>query len=137
MKPTAKVLKTEGNIATVLLKNPEACHSCDFARFCHIEDTGREIICKNNKGASIGDVVELDIKRKNIILATLLTFMLPIFLLVGGTIIGKFLWQTEIAGFLIGMGFIFLYFAGLFFIKRKLLKKNYFLPEIVNIKESY
>ena len=130
------VIKTKKNRATVLIELPQNCDACEFSKFCRIDKNGREIVCINNKGAKVGDVVQLDTKKRHLVIATFLNFILPLLFLIGGVIIGKKIWQTELAGFMLGMTLFVLYFFVFLFIDKKLLKGGHFLPEIVRIKEK-
>jgi len=135
MNAIGKVIKTNKNRATVLIEQPENCESCEFAKFCRIDKKGREIICRNDRSAKIGDIVQLDTK-KNLFIATVLNFVIPLFFLIGGVLIGKNIWQTDLAGFLSGMSLMVLYFLVFFFIDKQILKSGHFLPEIVSIKQK-
>jgi len=136
MEEIGKVIKTNKNRATVLIEQPENCESCEFANFCRIDKKGREIVCRNNKSASIGDIVQLNTKKRNFFVATFLNFVLPLFFLIGGVLIGKKVWQTDIAGFLSGMSLMVLYFFVFLFVDKQILKSGHLLPEIVSIKKK-
>jgi positive regulator of sigma E activity len=133
MEEIGKVIKTNKNKATVLIKNPQSCDSCEFSKFCRIEKKGREIICWNHKGAKEGDIVQLYTSNKNFFIATALNFILPILILLGGVILGKKFFRTDLAGFATGMGGMAIYFFVFFFIDKKTLKKGILLPEIAKI----
>ncbi len=136
MKIIGKVIKVDGSLATVFIENTQGCESCEFAKFCHIDKKAREIICRNEKGAKVGDIVQLDTSNKNVFKASVLNFLLPLFFLTGGIAIGKRIWKTDLAGFLLGMGSMVLYFSLFFFLDKKILKSGHLLPEIVRIKEK-
>jgi len=135
METTGKVIKVDGALATVFIENTQSCDSCELAKFCRIDKKGREIICRNNKGAQVGDLVCLNTSNKDIFKATFLNFILPIFLLVCGVVLGRKICQTDLAGFILGMSLMLLYFCSMLFIDRKILKGNHLLPEIVSIKK--
>jgi positive regulator of sigma E activity len=136
MEETGKVIKTKKNRATVLIELPQNCDACEFSKFCRIDKNGREIVCINNKGAKVGDVVQLYTTKRNLVIATFLNFVFPLLVLIVGVVIGKKIWQTEGAGFMLGMTLTFLYFFVFLFIDKKLLKGDHFLPEIVVIKQK-
>lgn len=135
MEEIGKVIKTDKKRATVLIELPSSCDSCEFSNFCHIDKKGRVIICKNDKGAKTGDLVQIGIRERNFYTAIVLNFVLPIFFLIGGILIGKKIWLTDLAGFVLGMISIALYFSVFLFIDKKILKGGHLLPEILNIKE--
>jgi len=136
MEETGKVIKTNKNRATVLIEPPQSCDSCEFAKFCRIDKKGREIVCRNEKGAAVGDIVQIETSNKNIFKAIVLNFVLPLFFLTGGVLAGKKLWQTDLAGFMLGMSLTVLYFFLFLFIDKKILKSGQLLPVIVKIKEK-
>jgi positive regulator of sigma E activity len=135
MEEIGKVIKTNKNRATVLIAFPDSCDSCEFASFCRKDKKGKEVVCKNDIDANIGDIVVLDTKGRNVVLAIGLNFILPLFFLIGGILLGKKIWGTDLAGFLLGMGLMFLYFFVFLFVDKKILKSGSLLPEIVKIKK--
>ena len=136
MEETGKVIKTDKNRATVLIELPLGCDSCEFSKFCRIDKNGRVIVCKNAQDAKIGDLVQIRIREKFFYTAIVLNFVLPLFFLVGGILLGKKIWQTDLAGFLLGISLIVLYFSVFLFVDKVLLKGGHLLPEIVRIKEK-
>ena len=135
MEETGKVIKTDGFLATVFMENIQSCDSCEFAKFCRIDKKGREIICRNDKGAKVGDIVQIDTSNKNVFKAMVLNFVLPLFFLICGVAAGKKFLQTDLAGFMLGMFLMVLYFILFLFIDKKILKSGQLLPEIVKIKK--
>jgi positive regulator of sigma E activity len=133
MEEIGKVIKTNKNKATVLIEKSQSCDSCEFSNFCRIDKRGREIICWNHKGAKEGDIVQLYTSKKNFFIATALNFILPLFILIGGVILGNKIFRTDLAGFIAGMGSMAIYFLVFLFIDKKTLKKGILLPEIAKI----
>lgn len=136
MEVIGTVTKTDGALATVFIENTQSCDSCELAKFCRIDKKGREIKCRNDKGAHVGDVVSLYTSSKNIFKAALLNFAIPLFLLVCGAILGRRIWQTDLAGFFLGISLLALYFFLILFIDRNFLKESGLLPEIIRIKNK-
>ncbi len=136
MEEIGKVIKTNKNRATVLIELPENCESCELAKFCRIDKRGREILCRNDKSAEAGDIVQLNTREKNLFIATVLNFVIPLFFLTGGVLLGKKVWQTDLAGFLSGMSLMVLYFFVFLFVDKQILKSGHLLPEIVSIKKK-
>lgn len=134
MEEIGKVIKTDKNFATVKIDLPSNCESCEFSNFCRIDKNAREIICRNDKGAKTGDIVKIGTTKRNFYIATILNFILPLLLLIGGVIIGKILWQSDLAGFLSGMFLMVFYFLVFLFIDKYLLKRGRLVPEIIDIK---
>ncbi len=137
MRETGVIVEVNENKATVLLPDSEGCGACDFSSLCHPGEGGRQIICINDKGAAIGDVVEVDTSGKNVVLVVVLNFVLPLIFLVMGILLGKKLWETDLAGFLSGIGLLILYFFVFLFIDKRIVKSGLLLPKIIRIKESH
>ena len=135
METIGRVIKVNGTLATVFIENIQGCDSCEFAKFCRIDKKGREIICRNDKGAKVGDIVQLDTSNKNVFKAMVLNFLLPLFFLIGGVTAGKKILQTDLAGFLLGMFLMVLYFILFLFIDKKILKRGQLLPVIIKIRK--
>lgn len=136
MEETGKVIKTDKNRATVLIELPLGCDSCEFSKFCRIDKNGRAIVCKNDKDAKPGDLVQIGIRENFFYTAIILNFVLPLFFLVGGILLGKKIWQTDLAGFMSGISLIVIYFSVFLFVDKKILKVGHLLPEILKIKEK-
>jgi len=130
MEGIGKVIKTTENKATVLIENAPGCKSCAFSKFCRLDKEESEIICWNRKDAKTGDIVQLYTSNKNFFIATALNFILPLLILIGGVLLGKKIFRTELAGFAAGMGSIAIYFLTFSVIDKKTLKKSTLLPEI-------
>ncbi len=136
MSPAGIVVDIDKNIATVKLVEFDECEGCEFSRFCSVGKGEKKIICKNNKGANVGDLVEVDTSRRNLLLAGLINFIFPLLLLVIGVLLGAKIWKSELLGFLLAISFIILYFLLFRFIDRAIIKSGKIIPEIINIKRQ-
>jgi len=136
MEEIGKVIKINKKQATVQIELPESCDSCEFSKFCRIDKKEREIVCINDLEAKTGDIVRIGTKNRNFYIAIFLNFLLPLFVLISGILIGKKIWQTDLAGFILGMGNLLLYFLIFFFIDKNIYKSGKLLPEILSIKKK-
>jgi len=136
MEEIGTVIKTNKNQATVLIELPEGCDSCEFSHFCRIDKKEREIVCINSRGAKTGDIVRIGTKNRSFYIAIIVNFLLPLFVLISGVLIGKKIWQTDLAGFILGMGSMIVYFAVFFLIDKQIYKSGKLLPEILSIKKK-
>jgi sigma-E factor negative regulatory protein RseC len=136
MEEIGKVIKTKKNKATVLIELPPDCESCEFSQFCRIDKNKREIICINNQGAKKGDVVLIGTKNRNFYIAIFFYFLLPLFLLISGILLGQKIWRKDLAGFILGMGSLIVYFTVFFFLDKQIYKSGKLLPEILSIKKN-
>ena len=96
-----------GKIVEVALKRSEACEKC---KLCH--DVGQGMVgieAVNEVGAKREDVVEIEIPSAELVKGSLVVFLLPIFFLVVGYLVGVNL-AGEIAGVICSLIFLFLSF---------------------------
>ena len=136
MAPMGIVVLTNGNNATVVLKEYSECEGCEFSRFCNIGKSGRRIICNNNKRARVGDLVEVDSTKKNLVIAGVLNFVFPLLLLIIGIIIGLKVWKSELFGFILAILFLILYFLIFIYVDKKIIKSGKIIPEVLRILSS-
>lgn len=136
MVPMGVVVDTDNNIATVALLECGECDNCEFSSFCNVGKGGRKIICSNNKGAKVGDLVEVGSTGKNALFAGVLNFLLPLLLLAVGIILGLTIWKSELLGFILAMLFVILYFLFFTFMDKKIVKSGKIIPKILSIEES-
>jgi len=135
MSRTGVVVKIDKNKATVALEEKDECEGCEFSRFCNVSKGGRRILCNNNKSVKVGDLVEVDSKGKNILLAGVFNFLIPILLVVVGIIIGLKIWKSELISFLLGISLLILYFLVFKFIDRWFINTGRIIPEILKVLE--
>ena len=86
MREQGVVTKALGlQLVEVAFQRTEACKNC---RACHIiNDKDMAIEAVNEVGARVDDLVEIDIPSKEIVRASIIVFMIPIFCLIAGYLI--------------------------------------------------
>lgn len=83
-----EVIKVEGNEAVVKLTPGEECEHCDAKILCHSNGDGTRIMrVKNQLGAKVGDLVDLEEKGNLMLGMALMQFGLPLLGMVAGMII--------------------------------------------------
>jgi sigma-E factor negative regulatory protein RseC len=105
VKETGRVLRiVDPHIAEVEIRSGSACAKCGI---CHFDRGGvLSMEAKNDIGASVGDVVEVEIPEGRVILSSLMIFIFPIIAFFGG-----YLLRGLVSGVIcLALYLIFLYF---------------------------
>ena len=91
MQEEGVVLETMGGLAQVETAQQEACKSCGARGACQTlgGDKRRVIAAVNQVGAQAGDRVMLAMARKGVLGASFLVYMVPVFALLAGALVGK------------------------------------------------
>ena len=121
--------------AVIKVSYNEECAKCGM---CLKKDKFMLLTASNDLNAKVGDLVKVERVKEVKFTAILLTFLIPLFLLVIGVVIGILL-HNELLSVAFGVGLIALWYLILAFIDKKFSKsKNYSLKviEIVRSKEN-
>ena len=78
MIPTGTITRLEGEYACVLLVRQSACQSCRACSLGQSENKQLEVRALNKVNATLGDIVELDLKGNSGLKAALLTYAVPL-----------------------------------------------------------
>jgi sigma-E factor negative regulatory protein RseC len=101
-----------GNLVEVAFQRTAACEKC---KLCHDLERGMVgIEAVNNIGAKREDIVEIDIPSGEMVKGSMVVFLLPIFFLVVGYLIGSALTEgSELVGVISGIVFLALSFLAI------------------------
>ncbi|MGA1865590.1 MAG: SoxR reducing system RseC family protein [bacterium] len=78
--------------ALVRIKKTDACHGCPSAGLCHMGGSGeREVLARNPFGARKGERVEIEINDGLLLKASFIIYMLPLFGLLMGALLGRWI----------------------------------------------
>jgi sigma-E factor negative regulatory protein RseC len=142
MKEAGKVIDLKGEFAIVELARSKACKSCGV---CYMAADQKKMLTEalNLAHAGIGDCVYLELESKNILIASLVVYVLPLVFLILGYLVGAFFTSiffgqqfAEAGG--IGLGFVCLAFS-YFIIKlvdKRISKITKFQPIITKVVED-
>ncbi len=135
MREKGKVVSTNGNLAKLFIKieSGEKCKSCPLNKLCYVSGQGRELKAINDIGANIGDEVEIDTSIKRVNWLIFFLFIMPIIMLLSGTILGKKLMGTDSFGIFLGFIIMGIYFVILSLIDRYLTLKGRIIPRITEV----
>jgi len=125
MKPAiaenGTVIRLNGDSAVIMLEGSRACKGCGAAKLGLCKPNGglSMISAKNLAGAGIGDIVKIGIDSKVKVKGYLLSFMIPLFSLLGGALAGHFIGQKILLpGLDVIAGFTALISASFYSLKR-------------------
>ncbi len=86
------VIETVPEGAVVCIKKADACHGCPSAGLCHMGSSGeRHVLARNPFGASKGQKVEIEIKGGLLLKASFVIYILPLFGLLAGALLGRWI----------------------------------------------
>jgi positive regulator of sigma E activity len=125
MKPTVTengtVIRLDRDNATIILEGGRACKGCGAAKMGLCKPNGGLSVlnAKNLAGAKIGDTVKIGIDNKVKVKGYLLSFIIPLFSLLGGSLVGYFIGQKILlSGFDVIAGFTAFILASVYSFKR-------------------
>ena len=85
----------EGALGRV--RKTDACHGCPSAGLCHMGGSGeRQVLARNPFGARKGEKVEIEIRDGLLLKASFIIYMLPLFGLLMGAFLGR--WIIHVFG---------------------------------------
>lgn len=107
---------------TVRIQQQSACAGCHAKEFCCSTDCAdRDILIETTEPFEPGEVVVIEGRDHIGRLAVLLSFVLPIILLLLGLVCGIRLWGlSEVQAILLAFGLLALYYAGLYLLDPRL-----------------
>jgi positive regulator of sigma E activity len=129
------VIGIEGGRAIVLLTSDDRCDQCAVHDHCKPSGAnGRSLIAADPLGVRPGDKVQVAVQGKNILLATVLLYGIPLVLLLVGVIAGMTLFENniELYSSLLGLGLMAVYGLTLFLRSKFGLDQDDLAPKIVS-----
>ena len=131
MTEQGKVIKVEHGKATVEIPRKSACDKCGM---CLIIPTKQvvTITLDNGVGANVGDTVELTMGANYVLLASVLTYLIPLLFFALGMILGVVI-ISEFAGIIGGILFAVIAYVIIAMLDKKFKLKRGFAPMISKI----
>lgn len=124
-----KVVAGDAETVTVRFERSAMCKHCGAC--LEVGEREMEIRVRNDKGAAIGDTVEVALEKKALLTATLLCYMIPLVGLLLGMWIGSLF--GEWVAFGMGLGTCALSLCALIPIERKVKKNAQFQPRLLSV----
>jgi sigma-E factor negative regulatory protein RseC len=127
------VVRLEGGRAVVMLTGSDHCEECSLHDHCKPSSSGRSLLAADPLGVQPGDKVQVVIQGKNILLATVLLYGIPLVLLLVGIFTGMALFKNhiELYSSLLGLGLMGVYALALYLRSKLGLNQDNLAPRIV------
>jgi sigma-E factor negative regulatory protein RseC len=129
------VIGMEGKRAIVLLTSDDRCEECAVHDHCKPSGAnGHSLIAADPLGVRPGDKVRVAVKGKNILLATVLLYGIPLVLLLVGIFIGMAVFESniELYSSLLGLALMGVYALALYLRSKFGLNQDNLAPKIVS-----
>jgi len=101
MRNVGRVVNLQGDLAEIALGRHAACKSCG-ACLASLDPKQRTLLAENDRGAGIGNTVEIEVPPVRAVGAAFLLFMVPLFSALAGAYLGhrlaRALGWPEVAG---------------------------------------
>jgi sigma-E factor negative regulatory protein RseC len=128
------VIGLEGGRAIVMLTQDDHCEQCAVHDHCKPAGTGgRSLLAADPIGVRPGDKVQVVVRGRNILLASILLYGIPLVLLLVGIFAGMALFKDniELYSSLLGIGLMGVYALVLFLRSKFGLNRDNLSPKIV------
>jgi positive regulator of sigma E activity len=121
------VLNSGNGIVEIQLSENDHCEECSAKLFCNPQkDKSKKLIAEDKNDLQIGDRVTVTIPGKSLFLASVNLYLYPLLILVAAIFVGTELFKgsihKEIYSFLLSLIMVAFYYAGFFWIGKKLFK---------------
>jgi sigma-E factor negative regulatory protein RseC len=132
MLRTGRVVQAEGETLKVCFSRMDACESCGMC------DAGRqETVVKLQGKARIGDIVEVEMPDARVLKTSIITYVIPLAMLIAGLWIGSVLWrEQEFCVVLSGIAGLLLGYFCLKKIDRHLGQQKAWQPRIISVTSA-
>lgn len=134
------VTAVRGDQAYVKTVQQEACSSCSAKGACQAMGGGKERIVPalNEAGARVGDRVRLGISRSSVLSAGFLAYLVPVFALMTGAALGKYLgplwgFDSQSAAVVGGLILLVIGWTGVRLLSDRLAKQGRFMVRVVAV----
>lgn len=126
------VTEVKNGIALISITPSNSCEECSAKIFCHTENKIRSVIAKDPYGVKAGDKVQIVIRGRNVVFASLLLYGFPLIILIASIFIGMNLFKnnSEILSTITAIALVGIYFLFVYFLSQSKRNKNKFLPRI-------
>lgn len=130
------VTEAKNGIAVVSVFQSDSCKDCSAKIFCHTDNNLRSVTTKDPYGVKAGDKVQIVIRGRSVVFASLLLYGFPLIILIATIFIGMnhFKNNPELSSTLTGIISVGIYFLFVYLISHLKRAKNKFLPQIVFVR---
>lgn len=136
MKQYGKVVEVFENKAFVIMEKHSSCSGCNA---CKLGSDNHELRIEaiNTAGAKNNQMVEVDMEGQHVLTAAFILYMIPLFALFAGIIIGTLIFPSqELLAAAVGFGMLALSFLGIKMKDASFKNDKKYIPVITNIQEE-
>jgi sigma-E factor negative regulatory protein RseC len=132
-----EIVDIQGNQAVIKVKRSSACGNCGACSMgMHTDEM--MLTVSNQMQGEVGDLVELELESSQLLKASAITYLFPLFALILGIAIGFILggrygYNPELCGSLLGLLFTVISFFGIRALEPRFRKGHQFSPRMVQI----
>lgn len=131
MVRTGRVVSAQGGMMEVCFERPEACAHCG-----QCAGQKEETLVRIPGDAPVGSWIDVDMPQGQVLKASLLAYVLPLLMLLGGLALGSVLFEKEALWALTGilcMGGAWLILR---LIEKKMRKKDAWQPKVIRVRSE-
>lgn len=132
MVEIGEVIKTEKGNATVSFERKTACDKCGMCAF-NKDDMKVKLVLKNDVNAKVGDVVEVSMGDRFVLISAVIVYLIPLVLVGLGILVGTLCNLEDYIQIILAVVGLVLGFVISAFVDKKLKKKKKYSPTITNI----
>ncbi|MGM0380192.1 MAG: SoxR reducing system RseC family protein [Bacillota bacterium] len=136
MNRVGKIIKSKDKFAFVKLTRTTACSGCHGCGNSEDDSDEIEIRVLNEKGANVGDIVEVNMDNQNVLLAAAIAYGIPFVALLSGVLLGNFIFNSELLSIVTGFVFLVISYLGINTKESQFYNSKKYVPEIVNIHKE-
>ncbi|NBG88908.1 SoxR reducing system RseC family protein [Isachenkonia alkalipeptolytica] len=136
MKQYGKVVEVSEDKAFVIMEKHSSCSGCNA---CKLGSDNHELRIEaiNTVGAKSDQIVEVDMEGQHVLTAAFILYMIPLFALFTGIVIGNIIFPTqELIAAAMGFGLLALSFLGIKMKDESFRNDKKYIPVITNIQEE-
>jgi len=136
MKQYGKVVEVSEHKAFVIMEKHSSCSGCNA---CKLGSDSHELRIEaiNTAGAKNDEIVEVDMEGQHVLTAAFILYMIPLFALFAGVIIGNVMFPAqEIYAAFVGFGLMALSFLGIKMKNESFRNNKKYVPVITKIHEE-
>ena len=128
MLRSGKVVAAENGVLEVCFERPEACAHCGQCAGQKIET-----LVKVPGDAPVGRWIDVDMPEGQVLKASMLAYVMPLLMLLGGLALGSVLFEKEIFWALTGIVCMGVSWLILRLIEKRMKQKSVWQPKVVNV----
>ena len=131
MLRSGKVVAAENGVLEVCFERPEACAHCGACA-----GQKNETFVKIPGSVPVGRWLDVDMPEGQVLKASMLAYVMPLLLLLGGIALGSVLFQQEVLWAMTGVVFMGVSWLALRLIEKKMKQRDVWQPKVVNVYEE-